>query len=111
MDTPRSDARGLFVRAVRRAFADALLAEIRRSRLGRDDAASAGRVSRSDLQYLLKANRQATLGPFISLAEGLGVCPEELMARTMENLSRIRSAETSPVERPPITHLADFRND
>lgn len=83
-------AESIFIRSVKRAFADALLAEIRRTRLGRDDAASAGGVSRSYLQLLLKAERQATLGTLISLAEGLGVRPEDLFAKTMENLSRIR---------------------
>jgi transcriptional regulator with XRE-family HTH domain len=79
-----------FVRAVKRAFADALLAEIRRTRLGRDETASAGGVSRSYLQLLLKAERQATLGTLISLAEGIGVRPEDLFAKTMENLTRLR---------------------
>lgn len=79
-----------FVRAVKRAFADALLAEIRRTRFARDEAAASGNVSRSYLQYLLKAERHATIGTLISLAEGLGVSPEYLMAKTMEHLSRIR---------------------
>ncbi len=81
-----------FARAVKRAFADALLAEIRRTRLGRDEAARSGKVSRSYLQYLLRAKRQPTIGTLISLAEGWGVRPEELMARTMEHLERIRPA-------------------
>ena len=81
-----------FVRAVKRAFADALLVEIRRARLARDDAAAAGGVSRSYLQFLLKAERQATLGTLISLAEGLGMRPEDLFAKTMEHLARIRPA-------------------
>ena len=85
---PSVDA--LLVHAVKRAFADALLAEIRRTRLGRDETASAGGVSRSYLQLLLKAERQATIGTLISLAEGIGMRPEDLFARTMENLSRLR---------------------
>lgn len=79
-----------FVRAVKRAFADALLAEIRRHRFARDEAAASGNVSRSYLQYLLKAERHATIGTMISLAEGLGMAPEHLMAKTMEHLNRIR---------------------
>ncbi|MFC4311592.1 hypothetical protein ACFPN2_21010 [Steroidobacter flavus] len=81
-----------FVRTVKRAFADALVAEIRRSRLGRDDAAKSGNVSRAYLQLLLAADRHATIGTLISLAEGLGLRPEELMAKTMEHLDRLRPA-------------------
>lgn len=89
-----------FVRAVKRAFADALIAEIHRSRVGRDEAAKSARVSRSYLQYLLAADRHATIGTMISLAEGLGVRPEDLMARTMENLNRIRPIPEN-TEAPP----------
>lgn len=83
-------AESVFVRAVKRAFADALLAEIRRNRFGRDETASAGGVSRSYLQLLLKGERQATIGTLISLAEGLGVRPEDLFAKTMQHLGRLR---------------------
>lgn len=89
-----------FVRAVKRAFADALLAEIRRSRLGRDDAAAAGKVSRSFLQLLLKAESQVSLGTFISIAEGLGVRPEDLFTKTMEHLSRLRRPTDRADESP-----------
>jgi transcriptional regulator with XRE-family HTH domain len=85
-----------FVRAVKRAFADALLVEIRRTRLGRDDAAAAGGVSRSFLQFLLAAEQQPKLSTLISLAEGLGIRPEELFVKTMEHLDRIRPALTDP---------------
>lgn len=94
-----------FVRAVKRAFADALVGEIRRSQLGRDEAARSARVSRAYLQYLLAAERHATIGTLISLAEGLGIRPEELMAKTMEHLDRIRSAcdSTEPSSESPVT--------
>ncbi|MBM0108610.1 helix-turn-helix transcriptional regulator [Steroidobacter sp. S1-65] len=85
-----------FVRAVKRAFADALLAEIGRTQLRRNETATSGHVSRSYLQYLLKAQRHATIGTVISLAEGLGVRPEDLMARVMEHLCRIRGHITPP---------------
>lgn len=86
----------LFVRAVKRAFADALMVEIGRTRLGREATASAGGLSRGYLQRLLRAEQQATMATFISLAEGLGVPPEELFAKTMEHLSRIRPVTPEP---------------
>lgn len=84
-----------FARAVKRAFADALLTEIRRSRVGRDEAAKLGHMSRTYLQLLLAAERQATIGTLICLAEGLGMRPEVLMAKTMEHLERLRPAPES----------------
>jgi hypothetical protein len=90
MNTPPSDARAFFVRSVKRAFADALVAEIRRARLRRWEVAESGRISCAYLQLLLRADRHATIGTLISLAEGMGVSPPELLAKTMENLSRIR---------------------
>lgn len=81
-----------FTRAVKRAFADALLAQIHQTRLGRDEAAASGRISRSYLLSLLKAECHASIGTMISLAEGLGVRPEELLAKTMTHLSRLRPA-------------------
>jgi hypothetical protein len=89
---------------VKRAFADALLAQIHQARLGRDEAAASGRVSRSYLLSLLKAECHASIGTMISLAEGLGMRPEELIAKTMEHLSRLRTASDRsepPVDRPP----------
>jgi len=94
-----------FVRAVKRAFADALVAEIRRTRLDRDDAAKAARVSRAQLQYLLAAKRQTTIATMIALAKGLGIRPEELIARTMEHLDRIGATleDTEPASEDPVT--------
>jgi hypothetical protein len=89
------------VRAVKRAFADALVAEIHRSRVGRMEAAKAGHVSRAYLQYLLAAERHATIGTLISLAEGLGMRPEQLLGKTMENLSRIRASALPPLDPAP----------
>lgn len=96
-----------FVRAVKRAFGDALVMEIRRAGLRRGAAAASGNVTRAYLQLLLKAERHASLGTFISLAEGLGMRPEDLITRTMENLSRIRNAESSPGKRPSTSDSAD----
>lgn len=86
------------VRAVKRAFADALLTEIRRTRLGREATASAGGMSRAYLQRILRAEQQATIATLISLAEGIGVEPEALFAKTMEHLSRLR---------PPVDERAE----
>ncbi|MBM0105876.1 hypothetical protein JM946_14185 [Steroidobacter sp. S1-65] len=90
-----------FVRAVKRAFADALVAEIHRSRVGRKEAAKSGHLSRSYLQLLLAAERHATIGTLISLAEGLGMRPEQLLGKTMENLRRIRASAPPPLDPPP----------
>src|SRR5688572_8877633 len=49
-----------YARAVKRAFADALLAEIHRARVGRREVAQSGHVSRTYLQLLLAAERHAT---------------------------------------------------
>jgi len=96
MDTHRSDLKAVHVRSVKRAFADALLAELCRSGVGRDKAAKSGGISRACLQLLLKAERQTTIGTLIALAEGIGVRPEELFLRTVQNLKRIRGhLETS----------------
>lgn len=95
MDTHRSDLKAVHVRSVKRAFADALLAELCRSGLGRDKAAKSGGISRACLQLLLKAERQTTLGTLISIAEGIGVQPELLFSRTIENLRRIRAHRTT----------------
>lgn len=85
-----------FVRAVKRAFADALLAEIYRCRLPRDEAAAKGGVSRGYLFCLLRADRLASIGTLISMAEGLGMRPEQLLGKIMENLSRIRASALPP---------------
>ena len=90
-----------YVRAVKRAFADALVAEIHRAGVGRREAAQAGHVSRTYLQFLLAAERHATIGTLILLAEGLGMRPEQLLGKTMENLSRIRASTHPPVDSPP----------
>jgi len=87
----RRDYKAVHVRAVRRAFADALLVELRRTSIARDKAAKSGGISRAFLQLLLKAKRQTTIGTLISLAEGIGVQPEQLFGRTMRNLSQIRA--------------------
>jgi transcriptional regulator with XRE-family HTH domain len=97
-----------FVTAVKRAFADALLAEIRYTRLGREATATAGRLSRGFLQRIIRAEQQPSLSTFISLAEGLGVRPDDLMKRTMEHLSRLRADVDAPAERswaPDLTTL------
>lgn len=85
-----------FVSAVKRAFADALLVEIRRVRQPRDDVAAACGVSRSYLQFLLKGEQQASLGTLILLAEGLGMRPEDLFAKTMEHFARVRPTAADP---------------
>lgn len=90
-----------YMRAVKRAFAEALAVEIRRSGVGRRDAAKSGHISRSYLQLLLAADRHATIGTLISLAEGLHMRPEQLLGKTMENLSRIRASALPPVDPPP----------
>jgi hypothetical protein len=89
------------VRAVKRAFADALVAEIHRSRVGRKEVAKSGHVSRSYLQLLLAAERHATIGTLISLAEGLGMRPELLLGKTMEHLARIQASALRAVDPPP----------
>jgi transcriptional regulator with XRE-family HTH domain len=96
MNTSPSDARALFIQSVKRAFADALVTEIHRSRLGRREVAEAGGISRTYLQLLLRPARHASIGTLISLAEGMGVAPERLFMKTMENLNRIRAALASP---------------
>lgn len=101
MAVPRSEDRALFVRAVRRAFADALLAEMGRTSLKREEAAKSGGITRSYLQYLLAAKRQTTISTLISLAAGLGVRPETLMAKTMQNLSRIQRDSTPTIHAAP----------
>lgn len=90
-----------YARAVKRAFADALVAEIHRVRMGRREAAQSGHVSRTYLQLLLAAERHATVGTLILLAEGLGMRPEHLLGKTMENLSRIRASTHPPLDPPP----------
>ena len=90
-----------YVRAVKRAFAEALAVEIRRSGVGRRDAAKSGHICRAYLQLLLAADRHATIGTLISLAEGLHMRPEQLLGKTMENLSRIRASALPPVDPPP----------
>jgi transcriptional regulator with XRE-family HTH domain len=90
-----------FVRAVKRAFADALLAEIHRCQLPRDEVAAKGGVSRGYLFCLLRADRLASIGTLISMAEGLGVRPEHLLGRLMDNLSRIRASAVPPNDASP----------
>lgn len=90
-----------YVRAVKRAFADALVVEIHRAGVRRKEAAKSGHVSRAYLQLLLAADRHATIGTLISLAEGLGVRPEHLLGKTMESLNRIRASALPPADPPP----------
>lgn len=89
-----------YVRAVKRAFADALVAEIHRARVGRKAAATSAHLSRTYLQLLLAAKRHATIGTLILLAEGLGIRPEQLLGKTMEHLTRIRASARPPVDPP-----------
>lgn len=96
MDTPLRDSRASLVQSVKRAFADALVTEIHRSRRGRREVAEAGGISRSYLQLLLRAARHASIGTLISLAEGIDVPPTRLFMKTMVNLNRIRADLTSP---------------
>ena len=89
------------MRAVKRAFADALVAEIHRARVRRSAAAKSAHLSRAYLQLLLAAKRQASIGTLISLAEGLGMRPEQLLGKTMEHLARIQASAPTPVDPPP----------
>jgi transcriptional regulator with XRE-family HTH domain len=97
---PRS-ATSPFVRAVNRAFADALVVEIHRCRLGRQDVAGRCGISRAYLQHLLAAKRHPSIGSLILIAEGLGIRPEQLLKQAMEHLSRIRVSALRPVDPPP----------
>ena len=90
-----------FVRAVNRAFADALVVEIHRCRLGRQDAASKCGISRAYLQHLLAATRHPSVGSLILIAEGLGMRPDQLLRNAMEHLSRIRASALPPDDPPP----------
>lgn len=87
-----------FVRAVKRAFAHALLVQMRQTKLKRIEVAAAGKVSRSYLQSLLKGERQASIGMLISLAEGMNLSPLALLETTLVNLDRIRKAEAAAAE-------------
>ena len=89
-----------FVRAVNRAFADALVVEARRCGLRRQEMASKCRISRSYLQALLAANRHPSVGSLILIADGLGIHPDQLLKKAMGHFSRIRTAAISPVDQP-----------
>nr|WP_298719396.1 helix-turn-helix transcriptional regulator [uncultured Steroidobacter sp.] len=90
-----------FVRAINRALAEALVVEIRRCRLRRQDVADASGISRAYLQHLLAAQVNPSIGSLILIAKGLGMRPEQLLGKTMENLDRIRASEPRPDEPPP----------
>jgi len=90
-----------FARAVNRALADALVVEIHRCRLGRRETAQRCGIARSYLQRMLAAKVHPSVGVLISIAEGLGIPPEQLLAKTMQNLNRIRASALPPVD-PPL---------
>lgn len=90
-----------FVRAVNRAFADALVVEARRCGLSRQELADKCGISRALLQHLLAAHIHPSVGSPILIAEGLGMRPDPLLRKAMENLSRIRASALPPIEPPP----------
>jgi len=90
-----------FVRAVNRAFADALVVEARRCGLGRQELADKCGITRACLQYLLAARSHPSVISLILIAEGLGMPPDHLLRKAMKNLSRIRASALSPVDPPP----------
>lgn len=90
-----------FVRAINRALAEALVVEIRRCRMRRQDVASASGISRAYLQLLLAAQAHPSVGSLILLAKGLGMRPEQLLGKAMENLDRIRASALPPDDPPP----------
>lgn len=78
------------------------MVEIHRSRMRRRDVANTCGIAVSYLQRILAAQLQPSVGKLILIAEGLGMRPEQLLAKAMENLSRIRaSAIPPPVDPPP----------
>lgn len=89
-----------FVRAVNRAFADALVVEVRRCGLSRRELASKCGITRTYLQLLLAAQSQPSIGSLILIAEGLGIRPDHLLREAMENLSRIRASALPPADPP-----------
>jgi transcriptional regulator with XRE-family HTH domain len=89
-----------FVRAVNRAFADALVVEVRRCGLGRQELANKCGITRTYLQLLLAARANPSVGSLILIAEGLGIRPDHLLRKAMENLSRIRASAIPPVDPP-----------
>ena len=89
-----------FVCAVNRAFADALVVEVRRCGLRRQEMANKCRISRSYLQALLAAKRHPSVGSLILIADGLGMQPDHLLKKAMGHFSRIRTAAISPVAEP-----------
>ena len=93
-------AKAPFVRAVNRAFADALVIEISRCALRRQDVAKSSGISRAYLQHLLAAKRHPSVGSLILIAEGLGMHPDQLLKKAMEHLSRIRASALPPVDPP-----------
>jgi transcriptional regulator with XRE-family HTH domain len=90
-----------FVRAVNRAFADALVVEARRCHLGRQEMAAKCGISRAYLQHLLAAKGHPSIGSLILIAEGLGMNPDQLLRNAMEHLSRIRACALPPVDPAP----------
>lgn len=90
-----------FVRAVNRAFADALVVEVRRCGLGRRELANKCGITRAYLQLLLAAQANPTIGSLILIAEGLGIRPDYLLRKALENLSRIRASALPPADPPP----------
>lgn len=90
------------VKAVKQAFARALLVQIRQANLKRRQVATAAKVSPSYLQSLLKGDQLASLSTLISLAEGMNVSPLKLLEATLANLQRIRDVDgigTKPDDR------------
>lgn len=90
-----------FVRAINRALAEALVVEIRRCRLRRHDVAHASGITPSYLQRLQAAKAHPSIGSLVLIAKGLGMRPEQLLGKTMENLDRIRASALPPDEPPP----------
>ena len=94
-------ANSQFVHAINRAFADALVVEMHRCRLGRRDFATKCGISRAYLQYLLAAKRHPSVVSLILIAHGLGMPPDQLLRKAVERLTRISVPALPPVDPPP----------
>ena len=93
---------------VKRAFSRALMFQIRgRGSQRRRDLIASGRLSRSYLQLLLKAQRGISLPKFIDVAEGLDMSSLELLYETLLHLERLRRADGDSVPKLPARPSAD----
>jgi hypothetical protein len=88
---------------VKRAFSRALMFQIRgRGSQRRRDLIASGRLSRSHLQVLLKAQRGISLPKFIDVAEGLDMSSLELLYETLLHLERLRRADGDSTPKLPV---------